>query len=562
MLAGFCGSSSVYLGLQVVGEIDPRTFAFGRALHAVRRRTLLILVSVGIGALAGYAVSRALPVEYVATAQLYVAPASNQNASIQDVVAGTNVARSFVQLVTTTAVLRPAMASRGLDDIEEFRGRTVATQLRDTSIIAISFRDTDRDRAANAANAIAQSFIDQNRTLLTTIRRPAVGILETQIKSVETDIGALDTQIGDLQKRRVIAGPGQTPSPDNAALQAQIQQLDSARLLKQQTLAQLLKTRDDMDLAAARAESTVTLYDPATAPEQPASPRVLLNVLVAAVLGGLVALFAVATIAYLRERVTGLEAVRLSLGVAPLGEILAISPTPKRAMRTLVMRDDLESAAAQSFRSLRASVLSVTGDRQPAIVLVSSARAGEGKTFVSANLALALAEGGTPTILIDADLRNPSQHKVFGIDRTSGFTDLLDGSLSPTDLAPGAISGLTLIPAGSPVRNPAKLLIASRVGQLLRSLSERNGGSVLVLDTSPLLSFADALALAGETTGCLMIVDAKGGQPNATRRAISLLRRVNALVLGAVVNRVAPTEDPHPYFAAGADGLGDTIARP
>ncbi len=544
-----------------MGEIDQRRFALGRAAHAVRQRALLIVASVAFGALAGYAVSKALPVEYVATAQLYVAPASNQNASIQDVVAGTNVARSFVQLVTTNAVLRPAMAAAGWDDIEEFRGHASATQLRDTSIIAVSFRDTDPVRAAKVANAIAQSFIDQNRALLSTIQRPAVGILETQIKSVEADIVALDAQIGDLQKRVVVAGPGQSPSPANAALQGQIQQLDGARQTKQQTLAQLLKTRDEMDLAAARAESAVTLYDPATAPEQPTSPRVPLNVALAAMLGGLVGLFAIATIAYLRERVTGLETVGPSLGVAALGEIPTIAPQSKTGTRTLVMRDDVESASAQSFRSLRASVLSLIGDRRPAIVLVTSARAGEGKSVVSANLALALAEGGTPTILVDADLRNPSQHTLFGLDRTAGLTAMLDGSSSSTEETLTPVSGLTVVPAGPPVRSPAKLLVASRAGPLLRQLSERDGGSVLVLDTSPLLSFADALALAGEATACVMVVDARAGRPAATRRAIASLRRVNALVFGAVVNRVAATDDPYVYLSAPSDRLGRANTR-
>jgi len=545
-------------GLRVVGEIDPRTLAFGRALRAVRRRALLIVASVAIGALAGYGVSRALPVEYVATAQLYVAPASNQNASFQDVVAGANVARSFVQLATTTAVLRPAMTAQGWDDIEAFRSRASATQLRDASIIAISFRDTDATRAAATANAIAQSFITQNHAVLSTIQRPAVGILEAQIRSVETDIAALDAQIRDLQKRTV--GPGQSPSPDNAALQVQIQQLDSARSLKQQTLAQLLKTRDDMDLAAARAESTVTLYDPATAPDEPASPRVPLNVAVGGMLGGVVGLVAVATVAYVRERITSLDAVGPSLGVAPLGEIPALAARPKDGTRTLIMRDDVDSSAAQSFRSLRASVLSTTSDKQPAILLISSARAGEGKSFVSANLALALAEAGTTTILVDADLRNPSQHELFGVDRNAGLTDLLEGSLSAMDLPQGTVSGLTVIPAGSPVRNPAKLLTASRLGPLLRTLSERSGGSVLVLDTSPLLSFADALAFASESTGCVMIVDAKASQPTTVRRAIALLRRVNALVIGVVVNRVVATDDPYPYVQVAA-GPRDPHAR-
>lgn len=531
------------------GEL--RTFAVKRALRAVRRWTLLIIALAIATGLAAYGASRVLPKEYVATAQLYIAPGSTQGMSIQDITAGTNVARSFVQLVTTGVVLRPAMSAIGWSDFNSFRDRTTASQLRDTSIVAVSFRDTDPNRAADAANAVAQAFLEQNRTLLSEIQRTAVSRLESQIRALETDIAGLDSQIADLRKVAPVR-PGQpTPTP-NADLQTQILLLDSARQAKQQTLAQLLKTRDDMDLAAARAEGTVTLYDPATAPDQPVSPRVLLNTVVGTLAGGLVALFIVAAIAYSRVRIGQLEAVEPVLGVVPLGEI----PSASRARASagpLFMRDEVNSAEAEAFRSLRASILSAKIDPTRTVVVVTSARRGEGKSFVAANLALAFAEAGAATVLVDADLRHPTQHLLFRRNRGVGVTSVLTGTLSHEVLASFAAGPrLMVIPAGPPVANPGELLASERMASLLEELADLAGGTFVIVDVSPLLSVADALPLITKADGCLLVVDATRSDVAASRRAVAALRRVNAVVLGVVLNRVSAAEDPYGYETSNA----------
>lgn len=199
-----------------------------RVLRLVRGWGLIIAIGALIAGLAAFLISEAVPSEYQATAQLYVTPASTSTVIFQDVVLGQNLARTYVVLVTSEVVLRPAMAKVGWTDVNTFRDRTQAAQVRDTSVMNISFRDNNATRAAQAANAIAQSFIDQSQTLQSTLQGTTSDQLDEQVKSLQTEIAALDSQIAGF--RAALAAPA-TPS------QAAIRRSSKRTLLKPTRLA-------------------------------------------------------------------------------------------------------------------------------------------------------------------------------------------------------------------------------------------------------------------------------------------------------------------------------------
>src|SRR5438128_6141042 len=169
----------------------PRRFSRERLTHTLRRWALLVLAGSAVAGAAAFLLSKAIPPEYGSTAQLYLAPASNPSASFQDVVLGQNLARSYVQLATAEVVFRPAMEKVHWDDLKSFQERTQVAQVRDTSVITVSFRDRDPQRAADAANAIADSFITKSRTLQSTLEATTISRLDEQIRSVEDDIRLL-----------------------------------------------------------------------------------------------------------------------------------------------------------------------------------------------------------------------------------------------------------------------------------------------------------------------------------------------------------------------------------
>lgn len=528
-----------------------RPASVGELVRAGRRWGLAIAVAATVAAVAAFGVSNVLAPEYQATAQLYLTPASTSTALYQDVVLGQNLARSYVPLVTADVVLRPAMTEVGWQDLKTFRERTDVSQVRDTSVINVVFKDRSPDGAAAAANAIAQSFIERSKTLQSTLQGTAAGQLDDQVRSVQAEITSLDSQIAAL--RAALAAPA-TPAQTGArsAQEAQLVQLDASRAGKQQTLAQLAKALDDIRLAAARGENAVSLWQPAVAPIEPVSPRIALNTVLGAIAGALLAVLVIAGLRYLDDRMTNLDQVRARLGIASIGEIANAGRLGAGKAGKLFVRDDPSSMEAEDFRSLRTNISFANVDRRPRTILVTSAVPLEGKSLVSANLALAFAQAGTPTILVDADLRRPSQHKLFNIRSDVGVTDLIRGSIAVSTIEQGrwrVSPQLVVIPAGALPPNPAELLSSNRMSALLDDLAKLFEGSVVIIDSSPVLAVTDAAALASKADGCLLVIDSGRTQARTARRALDSLHRVSATILGAVLNKVASYEASYGYYA-------------
>jgi capsular polysaccharide biosynthesis protein len=173
-------------------------------LQAVRRWwAIVIIIGAGLGGLAAFAVSVAMPSTYRATAQLFVAPAADPAAALQDVTLGQNLARSYVQLAGTDVVLEPAMRRVGWTDLKSFRERTTIAQVQNTFVITISFQLNDAARAAAAANAIAETFVAQTDALKSrvggnvTIWQPATAPAEPESPRVAFST-ALGVVLGGL----------------------------------------------------------------------------------------------------------------------------------------------------------------------------------------------------------------------------------------------------------------------------------------------------------------------------------------------------------------------------
>jgi capsular exopolysaccharide synthesis family protein len=514
-----------------------RTVLRGRRLPF--RRIVLVAAAAVVGGLVAALLTGSPLPTYRATAQLYVAPASNPTSAYQDVYLGQTLAASYAQLATADVVLRPAMERTGFDNLNAFRALTEVAQLKNSPILLVSFRSGDAQRAAEAANAIAESFITQSRNLQTALQGSAVSQLDEQITAVQTDIKSLDAQIGSLRSENAAR-----PRPD---LQTQILQLDASRQSKQQTLAQLLKTRDDMRLGAARADNTLYLWQPATPPLGPEPSRGAIGTLVGALAAGALALAAVLAVAYFDDRVRNVDELRAKLKLAPMAEVIQ-ADGPGSFVGKLFLRDEPNSVESEAFRSLRTNVLFANVDDRPRRILVTSALPREGKSVVSANLALAFAQSGTPTILVDADLRRPSLHRLFNLKSTAGLTSLLmDTRGLPSALERFRVTEhLSVIPAGPLPANPAELLSSGKMAGLLKQLTEVAEDATVIVDTSPVLAAPDAVALATMVDGTIFVVDSKRTHARVCQRALDTLRGVHAVILGAVLNNVS-TEQAYGY---------------
>ncbi len=223
-------------------------------------------------------------------------------------------------------------------------------------------------------------------------------------------------------------------------------------------------------------------------------------------------------------------------------DALAAIPTSAAGASTFVMRDDPASTLAEAFRNLRAKLFLRQTDESRHSFIVTSANPGEGKSFVSVNLATAFAQQGLRTVLLEADVRRPGVTQNFrDIPADSpGLTDHLDG-LVPLDkiMLPTAIEHLTLIPAGTPSSHPAELLSKPALRETLDQLSA--DFDRIVIDTAPINAVSDTLLFSRQADAVILVIHVGKTSQQSVQRALNLLRRAENSIAGFVLNR---TERP------------------
>ena len=219
--------------------------------------------------------------------------------------------------------------------------------------------------------------------------------------------------------------------------------------------------------------------------------------------------------------------------VSPNGRSLA--PVPVSAS-SLVMLADPHSPAAEAYRSLAANLQFAYADRQLQTIGVTSAAQGEGKSTTVANLAVALAQNGRRVIGIDADLRKPGQHTLFGLSRDEGLATLLLGDDLELPLQDTLANGVRVLTSGAVPTNPLEALASRRFDQAL-ALARGQSDFVLV-DTPPAGALADVAVIAPRLEGMLLVVSAGKTKRDLARRAREQLERVNANLLGVVLTDV------------------------
>jgi capsular exopolysaccharide synthesis family protein len=209
------------------------------------------------------------------------------------------------------------------------------------------------------------------------------------------------------------------------------------------------------------------------------------------------------------------------------------------------------SIGGEAYRILRTNLLFSSDTQGLRTLVITSALPQEGKTVIAANLAIAVAREGMRVLLIDADLRRPSLHRLFGVARSPGLAQALADSASLEAVTrETSISGLTLLPCGSLPGNPTELVRGVRMRELL----DRIGTSydLVIIDTPPVLPVADASIIAAVSDGVLMVVRAGKTSRALTQEACGRLAAVGANVVGTVLNDPSG-RNVRPYTYTGRD---------
>ncbi|WP_248704952.1 polysaccharide biosynthesis tyrosine autokinase [Curtobacterium sp. MWU13-2055] len=288
---------------------------------------------------------------------------------------------------------------------------------------------------------------------------------------------------------------------------------------------------------------SVTLEEvtPASVPTSPIAPRKAADIALG-LFGGLAVGAALALLrAAVDTRIRSGE--DLDVDVPVVGDIAFDTDA---ARQPLIIRDEVNSARSEAFRSLRTNIQFLRTSGAPTIAL-TSARPSEGKTTTTANLGIALSKSGIRTVIIDADLRRPNVAALMNIEGAAGLTDLLVGRVELEDvLQDWGVDGLAVLPAGTVPPNPSELIGSEAMARVLAELASRF--DVVLVDTPPVLAVTDSALVSTLVSTTLLVTAANQTKTSDVRLAIEALSRVGQQVAGVVLTKTKHKASRSAYY--------------
>jgi capsular exopolysaccharide synthesis family protein len=216
---------------------------------------------------------------------------------------------------------------------------------------------------------------------------------------------------------------------------------------------------------------------------------------------------------------------------------------------TLITLKDPRSPAAEAFRTLRTNIQFAALDQPIQTLIVTSPAPDEGKSNTVANLAVTMAQSGHATILVDADLRRPSQHTIWHIDNEKGLTSMMldEATKIKPPLQSVGVEKLSVLPSGPLPTNPADLFSAKRMNDVLDALKAK--ADYVLFDAPPILAVTDTSLLASKLDALLLVIKAGSTRRDHAQRAKDMLQRANIRVIGVALCNAPSDSSMNAYYA-------------
>jgi len=331
-------------------------------------------------------------------------------------------------------------------------------------------------------------------------------------------------------------------------------ELELTRLLRAKDVNEniykmLLEKYEEAKITEAGKIGNVRVIDPAKEPLSPIKPRKALNLLIGLVVGLVLGVGLSFFLDSMDNSVKTAEEIETNFGIPVLGLIPSIqSEGPRKKKRngrdeiskiasTLVTKYTPRSPISEAYRAIRTNIQFSKIDAPLRSIVVTSAAPSEGKSTTVANLAFTTALAGAKTLLIDADLRRPVVHSLFGLEREPGMTNILAERLAPEKvIKPSGVENLDILTCGAIPPNPSELLGSQRMKELVQQLKAKY--DLVLFDSPPVITVTDTAVLSNQVEGVVLVVLSHGTDRRALARAKSLLSNVNANILGSILNKI------------------------
>jgi non-specific protein-tyrosine kinase len=528
-------------------------------LHFVKRWFwLIILLAFVMGSL-GYTTSKTSEVKiYQAKTLLSVGNfSSSPDPQAAEIFIGRELVKTYIILATTRDVLQATIDELSLElSVEQVKSMVHPASIPDTSILILTVISTDQVLAADIANELAQQIIEHSPTNLSPEQARQIDLANAQIERLNVELEGLHAQLDQIDQTLAKT----TDEAQAAQLTEQrstlIDQINQATT----TIAQYSFTVLELQ----RRTNTVEVLEHAEIPTVPinttSNMRVLLGIIIGAALACGIAFVIDSMDNTIHTSAQAVDALKTPVWgvVQKFGRRREKSPAC-----CLITQDQISDEVREAFHTLRTNLMLVDETKQK-FFLITSPGPGEGKSQVSANLAIAMAWNGQRVLLVDADLRRPQVHSLLGLPNDFGLTTLLQQPEHEDD--PAAIDHLlaqrmlhciqtTTIPnlvvmssGPSSSQNPSVLFGSTMMQHWVDVLQSSTSVDVVLFDTPPSLMFADSTVLASVTDAqALLVLDASRTQCRAAQTVKKQFDEVNVPIKGVVLNK-ANLRDESVYY--------------
>lgn len=526
-------------------DLDLRSY-----LAILRRHRLQVIACTVLTLLAASAITLAQSDRFEATADLLV-----ESRTTSDIFATSNASRqdadreldNQVEFLKSTTVFNAVTTELGEEP------EVTVTTSNDGDVISVTASAGDPDEAAEIANVYANTYLDLRKDRIVGDYAQTSAAVQSQISAIDSELRTLDeTHEGELVEIDDSIADTRGEEEIDRALLASLEEQRSEMVRRQtEQRAPLISQRAvytqglttlqlNTDLASGGIAQVIS---EAEAPEGPASPRPVRNLILGLLAGLLLGIGAAFALEQLDDAVVTPEDLGRATEQLP---ILATIPQAgkvrfwNREKREAVERTP---AVTEAFRSFRTSLQFAALDTPLRVVQVTSALPGEGKSVTTANLGRLLAEAGKRICIIDTDLRRSSIHKYLDVEATSGYPDYLLGTkpLNEIFVRVDPNQQLYLLPAGSTPPDPAQLLSTRSMAELIDKLAGMF--DLVLVDSPPVRPVSDPLIVSKLVDGVVVVARSGVTKREEIHESINALRRVGAPLLGTVLNgHTAPNE--------------------
>lgn len=487
-------------------------------LSVLRRRKWVVILSVLLGLAIAAALTFLSTPQYVAstTVRVLTIGGGSVTAARPDITYTERLVNTYSRIITGNKVRNQIKDQLGLETLPIISVQSIPG----TELIRIVAEATDPEDARDIANTAAQVLVDQNREFYS----GGGGQTLQEILSERLD----EAELALNEARASYENALEALPPDETVVAAAREALD----LRDRTYTSLLTQYEEARLEEALRSNAISIVEEANAPNRPAKPRRLVNM----ALGLAVGLVSGVALALLAENLDTTLYTPEQIENATQMETIGQIPTSKEDL-AIARLGAGHYPQLESFRRLRTNILASVGG--PQVALLTSAKRGEGKSTVAANLAVTIAQSGREVVVVDCDLRLPTVHKLFDLPNKRGLTNILAGEAQLDEsIQYSAFPRVQVVTSGPLPPNPTELLGSQRMLDLLESLKTQF--DFIILDTPALLSVADAAVLAPAVDNVILVVaqsQTRRGDVQTVRRQLS---NVRVKSMEVVVNRAEP----------------------